>query len=228
MEEKKFTKDEKNNMISNLILQPAYFAPIAQYAAILQSKKIEFETEDNFVKQTYRTRCYIYGANGKLLLNVPITNNKSHKKSTKNTLLNYDENWQKNHLKSLQSAYRTSPFFEYYEADLLHIFQVKYKYLSELLEKTHLFVMDALQESIPTKKTSEYINEYNHKMDLRHWIDAKKKIDLNYPSYVQVFDDKHGFISNLSILDLLFMEGPNSSMYLENLTEISSKNRIHN
>lgn len=204
-------------MVSKLLVQPAYFAPIAQYAAILQANTTEFETHDNFVKQTYRTRCYIYSANGKLLLNVPVKNTKGQKKISTEIELNYDEDWQKNHLKSLQSAYRTSPFYEYYEADLMGIFETKHTYLWELLQRTHAFVMDALQEEKPFSETTEYFKDYTDKTDIRDWIDAKKELAIDFPKYVQMFDDKHGFLNNLSILDLLFMEGPNASMYLENL-----------
>ncbi|MGY5354639.1 WbqC family protein [Wenyingzhuangia sp. IMCC45467] len=204
-------------MIPKLLVQPAYFAPIAQYAAILQANTTEFETQDNFVKQTYRTRCYIYSANGKLLLNVPVKSKKGQKTQTTNIELNYDEDWQKLHLKSLQSAYRTSPFYEYYEDDLRSIFETKHQFLWELHQKTHAFVMDALQEERAFSETTEYFKDYTEKVDIRNWIEAKKDLLINYPPYVQVFDDKHGFIPNLSILDLLFMEGPNASLYLENL-----------
>lgn len=204
-------------MIPKLLVQPAYFAPIAQYAAILQAKTTEFETHDNFVKQTYRTRCYIYGANGKLLLNVPVSKAKAQKTLTTEVELNYEEDWQKLHLKSLQSAYRTSPFYEYYEADLTGIFTTKHKYLWELHQKVHAFVMDALQEEKPSSETTEYFNDYTDKTDLRSWVEAKKKLNIDFPKYVQMFDDKHGFLENLSILDLIFMEGPNASLYLENL-----------
>ena len=204
-------------MISKLLVQPAYFAPIAQYAAILQSKTIEFETQDHFAKQTYRTRCYIYGANGKLLLNIPVNKTKDYKIASTEVEINYDEDWQKNHLKSLQSAYRTSPFYEYYEADLMNIFETKHKYLWELHQKTNAFVLDALQEEKPLSETTEYFKDYADKTDIRSWIDAKKKLNINFPTYIQMFDEKHGFIENLSILDLIFMEGPNAAMYLENL-----------
>ncbi len=205
-------------MSKNILVQPAYFAPIAQYAAILQTENISFEAHDHFLKQTYRTRCFIFGANGKLLLNVPINKTKEKKVTSNNVELSYAEDWQKLHYKSLQSAYKNSPFFEYYEDDLSFIFNTKFKYLGELHQACHLFVMNALQEDIKTNQTKEYILKTNTDcLDLRDWIISKKEIDLNFPSYVQMFDDKHGFLPNLSILDLIFMEGPSASIYLEKL-----------
>ena len=95
---------------------PTYFAPISQYAAIYQSDSITFEIEDNYQKQTYRNRCYIYGANGKLALNIPVKHlTKEGRKKTKDTFIENDFPWQQQHFKSLQSAYRSSPFFEFFE-----------------------------------------------------------------------------------------------------------------
>jgi len=100
---------------------PTYFSPISQYVAIENSKEIIFENQDNFQKQTYRNRCYIYGANGKQLLNVPIKHNKTDKRQkTKDTLIENSFPWQDQHFKSLQSAYRSSPFFEFFEDDSIY------------------------------------------------------------------------------------------------------------
>lgn len=213
--EKKYTKEERIKMLKNIVIQPAYFAPIAQYAAIVQSNSTTFEVHDNFVKQTYRTRCYIYAANGKLLLNVPVNKGKSLKTKTVDVEINYVEDWQKLHLRSLESAYSSSPFFEYYEHDLRTIFETKYKFLSELHTACHNFVMDALQESIQNDTTNDYL-AYSDKLDIRDWVN-KKEGEIEFERYIQVFDDKHGFLKNLSILDLIFMEGPNAITYLENL-----------
>ncbi|MEN8765172.1 MAG: WbqC family protein [Wenyingzhuangia sp.] len=204
-------------MIANLLVQPAYFAPIAHYAAVLQANTTEFETQGSFMKQTYQTRCYIYSANGKLLLNIPIKGAKGVKKNITEVELSYDEDWQKNHLRSLQSAYRTSPFYEYYESDLMEVFTTKHKYLWELLKKTNDFIMDALQETRPFTQTDKFLHDHSNRIDIRGWIATKKELEINFPKYVQMFDHKYGFIENLSVLDLLFMEGPNASMYLENL-----------
>ena len=204
-------------MSKNILVQPAYFAPIAQYAAILQSDKTLFEVHDNFLKQTYRTRCFIYAANGKLLLNVPVNKIKGQKTTSINTEISYAEDWQKLHFRSLQSAYKNSPFFEYYEHELAEIYNTRFITLGELHKACHRFVMDALQESIIIPNTTEYNSNPNSLIDLRTWIDAKKELDITFSTYIQMFDDKHGFIPNLSILDLIFMEGPSASIYLEKI-----------
>lgn len=196
---------------------PTYFAPISQYAAIYQAESVTFELEDNYQKQTYRNRCYIYGANGKLALNIPVKHKVTEgRKKTKDTLVENNFPWQQQHYKSLQSAYRSSPFFEFFEEDLLKIFNKKYTFLQDLNIDTHLFVTDALQIEQNFAKTSSYELTPNS-TDYRDLAIAKKGIEIEIDTYIQIFDDKHGFIPNLSILDLLFMEGPNTISFLEKI-----------
>ena len=200
-----------------MIFIPTYFSPISQYVALFQNDKIIFEVEDNYQKQTYRNRCNIYGANGKLQLNIPIVHSKKNKrKKTKDIQLDHSFDWQTLHLRSIQTAYRSSPYFEFYEDDLLPLFEQKQKFLQDFNLKCHSFLMDAFQEDIPFSKTSEY--EVSPKNDMRFLANSRKEASYNFKKYTQVFDDKYGFIPNLSILDLLFMEGPNSVTYLQEQT----------
>ncbi|MFK8059609.1 MAG: WbqC family protein [Polaribacter sp.] len=196
---------------------PTYFSPISQYSEIVKSNEVVFEMEDNFQKQSYRNRCYIYNSNGKQLLNIPVKNgnkDSSQRKKTKDMLVENDVAWQDHHLKSLQTAYRTSPFYEFYEDDLRPIFTKKYNFLQDVTIDTFLFLMDALQLNTNFSKTNTYLVNHKH-TDFRDLADVKNKTDFQIDTYIQMFDDKHGFIPNLSILDLLFMEGPNSISYLE-------------
>ena len=195
---------------------PSYFGAISEYSEIVKADSVIFEMEDNFQKQSYRNRCYIYNANGKQLLNIPVKDkNKgnSQRKKTKDLLVDNDSFWQDNHLKSLQTAYRTSPFYEFYEDDLLSIFTKKYTYLQDVNIDTFLFIADALQIPQQYSKTEEYKVTTN-KTDFRHLADVKNQPKKLVDNYIQMFDDKHGFIPNLSILDLIFMEGPNAISYL--------------
>ncbi|MCF6180732.1 WbqC family protein [Lutibacter sp.] len=197
------------------LLQPTYFSTIAQYVAIAKSNKIIFEVEDNWQKQTYRNRCYINTANGKQLLNVPIQHQKGIKQKTKDIKIDYKDNWQKQHLKTLKTAYSSSPFFEFYIDDLLPLFEKKVSFLLDLNFKCHEFIMEALQLEIPYKKTKKFSKETTSILDVRNLAIDKSHTFYNLERYIQVFEQKNGFISNLSILDLLFMEGPNTLNYLE-------------
>jgi hypothetical protein len=195
---------------------PSYFGPISEYSEIIKSETVVFEMDDNFQKQSYRNRCYIYNSNGKQLLNIPVKDkNKgtTQRKKTKDLLVDNDANWQDQHLKSLQTAYRTSPFYEFYEDDLLSIFKKKYTFLQDVNIDTFLFLTDALQISQQFSKTEEYVVETTEN-DFRTLSDVKNLPKKLVDNYIQMFDDKHGFIPNLSILDLLFMEGPNAISYL--------------
>tara|TARA_R110001632_G_scaffold63318_3_gene151501 strand:- start:41316 stop:41930 length:615 start_codon:yes stop_codon:yes gene_type:complete len=192
---------------------PTYFSPISQYGAIMNFDSFTFEIEDNFQKQTYRNRCYIYGANGKQILNIPLSYPKTEgRKKTKDILVE-DSNWQTQHYKSLKIAYSHSPFFEFYKDDLQLIFEKKYKYLLDVTLDSFLFINDALDLAKNHVVSKEY-NDSNLN-DFRHLASAKSNLNYNFEPYIQMFDDKYGFLENLSILDLLFMEGPNSISFLE-------------
>ncbi|WP_405565622.1 WbqC family protein [Polaribacter sp. Asnod6-C07] len=193
---------------------PTYFSPISQYSEIVKAKDIVFEVEDNFQKQSYRNRCYIYNSSGKQLLTIPVKHQiKDGRKKTKDTLVENNVPWQDQHFKSLKIAYRTSPFFDFLEDDIAPIFNKKYKYLHDLNIDTFLFITDALQLNSDFTFTKEYKTE-NIVNDFRILADKKHQPKKMVERYIQMFDEKHGFIPNLSVLDLLFMEGPNAISYL--------------
>ncbi len=202
---------------------PTYFSPISQYANIYRSKELVFEIEDNYQKQTYRNRCYIYGANGKLSLNIPVKHaNTVGRKKTKDTLIENSFPWQSQHFKSLKSAYQSSPYFEFFEDDLLKIFNKNYVYLVDLNIDTFLFVTDSLQISQEFSRTNTYDLEPKIE-DYRDFSIAKNGPSIQIDNYTQMFDDKFGFIPNLSILDLLFMEGGNALTILESVKLANNK-----
>ena len=163
---------------------PTCFSPISQYIAINKAASVLFEAEDNFQKQTYRNRCYIYGPNGRQLLNIPVKHmGGSQKKKTKDTLIDHTTAWQNQHLKSLQIAYRNSPFYEFYEDDMLPIFTKKHKYLIDLNIDTHLFIADALQIDDSYLKTTTFSGTIAK--DYRHLANAKKELNIEFHKYVQ-------------------------------------------
>ncbi len=194
-----------------------YFGSIAQYVAIAQSDSVIFENEDNYQKQTYRNRTYIYGANGKLLLSIPIKHSKKGiKQLYRDVQIENEFPWQQLHWKSLQTAYRTSPFFEYYEDEFVHLFRKKRTFLLDFNYECMQILHDCMQIDMTVNKTNEYIRTPENMTDLRSLVDAKKEIEHDLEPYIQVFEDKYGFLPNISILDLLFNEGTNALTYLEN------------
>ncbi|MGL2994775.1 WbqC family protein [Flavobacterium sp. TSSA_36] len=199
----------------NTLLHPSYFPSISQMATIIQSDAVTFEVEDNFQKQTNRNRTYIYSPNGIQLLNIPVKHsNKGHQK-TKDIVIENDFDWQKQHFKSLEAGYRSSPFFEFFEDDFRPFFEKKHTYLMELNFETLALIEKCLRLPISFTKTEEYFHEVGADvLDCRTLINGKKDPNL-FESYSQVFDDKHGFINNLSVLDLIFNEGKFALEYLK-------------
>lgn len=200
----------------NILIHPTYFPSIATFVAIAKASDVNFEMHDNFQKQTYRNRCYIYGANGKLPLNIPVIHTQKNRQKYQNVQMFNEENWQSIHWKSLLSAYSTSPFFEYYKDELAPLYERSYKYLLDFNLDCFEVVCECLQVKLNISKTTKYQKTFSEGNDLRHLVHAKKEAPKDFEPYTQVFSFKHGFISNLSILDLLFNEGPNTLNYLEN------------
>jgi hypothetical protein len=198
----------------NSLLLPTYFPSISHFAVMAQSENITFEMEDNFQKQTNRNRTYIYSPNGIQLLNIPVKHSKAAHQKTKEVLIENEFDWQKQHFKSLEAAYRSSPFFEFFEDDILPVFEKKHTFLMDLNLEVFEIVTKCLRMKIEFGKTTEYFHEAENITDFRYLANGKKDANT-FEKYPQVFDDKHGFINNLSVLDLLFNEGKFAVDYLK-------------
>ena len=198
----------------NILLHPTYFPSISHFTAMAKADSVTYEMEDNFQKQTNRNRMYIYSPNGIQLLNIPIKHSKDNHQRTKDVRLETAFDWQKQHFKSLEAAYRTSPFFEYFEDTLMPIFTKKHTFLMDLNFETIAVVSKCLGLQNDYSTTSEYFHEASGFEDLRYLANGKKDAAIFTP-YTQVFGDRHGFLNNLSILDLLFNEGRFALDYLK-------------
>ena len=195
-----------------VIIHPSYFPSISHFVVIAKADVVTFEMEDNFQKQTNRNRTYIYSPNGIQLLNVPVKHTKeAHQRIKEVKIENVD--WQKQHFKSLEAAYRTSPFFEYFEDEILPIFQKKHVFLMDLNLETMSIVSKCLRLEFDYTETTEYFHDVTDKTDFRNLINGKKDTSVFEP-YTQVFGEKYGYLNNLSILDLLFNEGRYALEYL--------------
>lgn len=194
---------------------PAYFPSIQYIGALIKAKEVSFTLESNYQKQTYRNRCSIYGANGKLNLTIPIQHTKrdGHQKDSSVKIMR-EENWQILHWKSLTSAYRSSPYFEFYEDELKEVFFRQPKKLMDY----NIDLLECILSLLEIDLSYSFKESYSPLTSLEEsLINAKKQSTISQPVYQQVFATKHGFIPHLSILDLLFNLGPQSIDYLEQL-----------
>jgi hypothetical protein len=199
----------------NCLIQATYFPNIAHFVAMVNADAVYFEVCDNYQKQSFRNRTEIYGANGKLALTVPVSYTQKNRQLYKDVKIANENNWQLLHLKSLQSAYSMSPFFEFYIDDLMPLFETKYDYILDFNLQCFETLKKSLQLDISTYQTQVFEKVAEGKKDYRVLVHRNSEI-TSTEHYTQVFTEKHGFIPNLSILDLIFNEGPNTELYLKN------------
>ncbi|MGB5822259.1 MAG: WbqC family protein [Saonia sp.] len=200
-----------------LLLHPSYFPNIVNFAAIAQNI-ICWEIEDNYQKQTFRNRCYICTDQGKHMLTIPIKHvgGDQGRQKYKDVKLDNHYKWQRQHWRTLETAYRTSPFFEFYEDDIISLYEQEFDYLLDFNLETIATMCRCLGVDMPLEKTTVFKKEPTTSVDARFLVDAKTAITIQQEKYIQVFGDRHGFIENLSTLDLLFNEGTNALSYLKN------------
>nr|WP_299341597.1 WbqC family protein [Allomuricauda sp.] len=199
-----------------VLLHPTYFPSIATFAVIAQNEII-WEVCDNFQKQTYRNRCYICTDQGKHMLNIPIKHvgGSEGRQRYNDVIMDSSTDWKKLHWRTLETAYRTSPYFEFYEDDLSPLFIDSDDKLLDFNLKTINTITACLGIKMTDMINEEYeVNPKNYR-DARHLAEAKRPLEISQQKYNQVFEEKHGFVENLSILDLLFNEGPNAMQYLK-------------
>lgn len=198
-----------------VLLPLFYLPPISWFSVFLQhDAEVTLEQFENFPKQTYRNRTVIYGANGKLVLIIPVLHN--GKKTINEIEVSQRENWQKLHWKSIKNAYQSSPYFEFYEDQLAQIFTFE----TQSLFQFNLNALQIIQKILKTEKAYSLNEEFTKtpaEVDFRNKFSAKKESEFEMEEYYQTFSDKLGFEKDISILDLICNKGPESLTYLRNV-----------
>jgi hypothetical protein len=202
-----------------LLLSTAYFAPVQYFSKLLRYHQVVIERHENYCKQSYRNRCTIYTTNGLLNLVVPVVKTGELKIPITEVEISYDTLWQKLHFKAIESAYRRSPFYEYYIDDLMTFFNCRHRYLYEFNMQIMRTMCHLMKIPFRVEESREYMKPAEGIIDLRDGIHPKANRQQNDddfvpPHYTQVFADKWGFKPNLSILDLLFHTGPEAKCLL--------------
>lgn len=205
---------------SGILLSTAYFAPIRYFSKLAAYPEIHIEQHENFVKQTYRNRTVILGANGPISLIVPVEKGRQQKIKIKDLRIAYDEEWQRNHWRTIFSAYNSSPFFEYYSDDVEMFFRKKYEFLFDFNQKITETILEIMEITVNLNLTEDFEQIPENCLNFREQISPKTHLINPDPCFVaepytQVFAEKFGFVPDLSILDLLFNEGPSTVELLE-------------
>ena len=207
--------------MSTALLQTTYFGPIQWYQKLYRYDQTLIEQYDSYQKQTYRNRCVIATANGLQALTVPVEhdtlNIKNEILKVKDLRISDHNNWRRIHWNALQSAYNESPFFDYYADDIRPFFEKKYEFLVDFNEAIRQTVCNLLDLHPQVSYTTDFSRQPSDIDDYREVINAKHPQpdeDFQPRRYWQVFEGKHGFQANLSILDLLFNMGNEAVFYL--------------
>ncbi|MDR2009260.1 MAG: WbqC family protein [Bacteroidales bacterium] len=203
--------------MSQVVLSSAYFPNIQYISKFLAHDDIIIDIYEHYSKQTYRNRCNILSANGILPLIVPVK--KNYHCLIKDIEIDYSERWQKTHERAILSAYKNSPFYEYYIDEFIIFFQKKEKYLYDLNNQILNKILDILRIEKKYSFSGDFILS-DDILNYRETISpkaSKNKPDPYFKSYpyIQVFSEKIEFIPNLSILDLIFMHGPMSKEFIK-------------
>lgn len=206
--------------MKTIYLSSAYLAPVEYYSKLKAYDKIYIEQHDHYVKQTYRNRCNIAGPEGVLSLSVPIIRPDTPKCAMKDIRISDHGNWQHLHWNAIESAYNNTPFFEYYKDDLRPFYENKYTFLADFNEELRCKICELMDISPVVEHTASYHTDFlPDEADYREVIHPKKdytEVDKDFlpKPYYQVFESRHGFLPNLSIIDLLFNMGPESVLVL--------------
>ena len=201
-------------MSGKIFLSTAYLPPVEYFARIKDAVEVFIEGEENYLKQSYRNRCYILTSGGPQYISVPVYLGSCHKTHLRDIRIDYSKRWQQVHIGALTSAYNSSPYFLYYSEIIEKIILAGHNYLIDLNMELMLALLKILKMDDHLTYTSEFLPVKGLEGDFRYAISPKKDSDYVSKEYSQVFNSVHGFIPRLSIVDLVFNMGPEAVLYL--------------
>ncbi len=194
------------------LLSTAYLPPI-EYVLKCVHEPVMLETHENYLKQSYRNRALIATANGVQVLSIPVVH-VSSKMPILDVRIDYAMPWQRLHWKSIDTAYSGSPYFFYFQDYIRPFYEKRYEFLFDFNLELMQVILKLFGKDFQPQRTSEFIDDYSQREDvedLRNAIHPKRCKEAGYPfshkPYTQIFEDRIGFVPNLSIVDYLFNEG---------------------
>ena len=202
--------------MGNICLTSAYLAPVEYYSALAKADIVSLEHCEFYEKQSYRNRCNIAGANGQLALTIPVEKSKGSRMLTRDVRISEHSDWQLQHWRSIESAYNSTPFFEYYKDDLIPFYEKSWTFLWDFNTEIQTKILELLDLQVDIQMTKEYKVDFDENvLDVRSSIHPKKETDVgSFKTYYQVFEQRFGFIPNLSVIDMLFNMGNESILIL--------------
>lgn len=200
--------------MQNTSIFPLFYLPPVSYFTLLKENNFQFvlEKEEHFPKQTYRNRANIASPNGNLAITIPVIRGAKLHTPVKDVKISYDARWQRLHWLSLQNCYRSSAYFEYYEDELVPFYEKKYDFLYDYNLELFSWLLKQLKLPQELQFTSSYESKVESN-DYRALLSKTYVPTVQTKPYFQVFSDRNEFIPNLSIIDLLFNQGPQAKMY---------------
>lgn len=213
-------------MSGEVLLSTAYFPPAEYFSLIARAGKVIIEKHENYLKQTYRNRCVILGANGPLPLIVPVIRGSFHKTALSDLKIDNGRRWRDLHLRGIISAYASAPFFEYYYDAISQVISRPFTFLLDLNTEALMTVCEAAGVTADIKFSGEFIPAGIHQNDYRYSISPKSPSGVSGVTriaYTQVFGDKFGFTERLSIIDMLLNNGPGTGALLQRSLDASSR-----
>ncbi len=201
-----------------ILIESQYIGSCSYWNLLLQTDEIYLDQHEHYVRRSYRNRAHILGANGLLRLSIPLEHGKSQHAAMKDVRISNNDNWQNLHWHSFTSAYRRSPFFDYYEDYFRKFYDEKYDLLIDFNFQFMKTISIVLKVDLNVKFSEKYHSkdEFEGK-DCRDIFLPNKNLETNFKSYPQVFNDRFPFEKNLCVLDVLFNVGTRSKEYLLNV-----------
>jgi hypothetical protein len=201
-------------MAGKILVSTAYLPSAEYFSLIARNEDVLVEREENYLKQSYRNRCYILSSHGLQLLSVPVFLGSQHKTLVKDIRIDYSKRWQQVHLGALTAAYNSAPYFQFYFENIESVISRKIDFLLDLNMELTERILEMLKINVEITYTTDFKPVKQATNDFRYRLSPKKESQFRVKEYMQVFGEKNNFVHGLSIVDLIFNMGPEAGGYL--------------
>lgn len=206
----------------DLLLSTAYFPSIEYMACLTKASRVFIEKHETYPKQSLRNRCYLAGSQGVQMLSIPVVKTLGNNTPVDKIVIDNAQDYRNHHFKTIQTLYSSAPFYDYYidfvKEDIFNPENNLMEYNLTILKR----LMSFLEIKVNIDFTDCFQKHKNDKFDLRFALSHKTaygtfSIIKSVQTYSQVFSDRNGFFANLSVIDLIFNEGPSASAILKRI-----------